>query len=121
MEPDIRRFNVQPIRGVMASILECISTHLFHRVCIGARLACFCLAYVPAKPNMFSAIDANSVMSLLSRFRIQDPIFVFRAVKSSTIRFQDCLGARVRHCLVLPPSGMASQSSSFDSQSLLIS
>jgi len=101
------------------SLFECISTHLFHPVCIGARLACSCLAYVPAKPNMFSVIDAKSIMSLLSRLRIQDPIFVFTAMKNSTISRQDFLVAWVRHCLVLPPSGMASHSSSSDSQSLL--
>jgi len=70
---------------------------------------------------MFSAIDVNSIMSLLYRFRIQNLLFVFRAVKNSTISFQDCLGALVRHCLVFPPSGIASHSSYSNSQSLLIS
>ena len=88
MEPEIWRFSVHLVLVVMVSfvsISECISTHLFHPVCIGARLACFCLAYVPAKPNMFSAIDAKSIMSLLSRLRIHAPIFVFRTMKNSTI------------------------------------
>ena len=30
--------------------------------------------------------------SCLSRLRIQDPMFVFRAIKNSTISFQDFLG-----------------------------
>jgi len=37
------------------------------------------------------------------------------------INFQECLGAWVRHCLVVAPSGMASHSSSSESQSFLMS
>ena len=48
-------------------------------------------------------------------------MFVLRPTKNSTISFQECLGAWVRHCLCFPPSGMASPSSSFESQSLLVS
>ena len=48
-------------------------------------------------------------------------MFVLRARKNSTINFQEYLGAWVRQCLFVSPSGMASQSSSSESQSLLIS
>ena len=47
-------------------------------------------------------------------------MFVLRASKNSIINFQECLGAWVRQCLFVSPSGMASQSSSSKSQSLLI-
>ena len=62
-------------------------------------------------------------MSLLSRLWIQDPKFVLRARKNSTINYQECPrpGAWVRQCLFVSPSGMTSQSSSSKSQSLLIS
>ena len=46
---------------------------------------------------------------------------MLRARKNSTINFQECLGTLVRQCLCVSPSGMASQSSSSESQSLLIS
>ena len=121
MEPDINRFKNQPIFGVLVSILECISTHLFHPVKIRAKLACFCRAYVPAKPNMFSAIDPSNIISLLSRFRIQDPTLVYKARKNFTIIFQEFLGAWVKQCLFISPSGMANQSSLSESQSLRMS
>ena len=121
MEPDILSFKIQPVLGILSSIVELNSTQRFHPVRIGARLACFFRAYVPVNPNMFSANDPNSIKSLLSKFCIQDPMFVLRARKNSTIIFQECLGAWVRHCLCVSPSGMASQSSSSESQSLLVS
>ena len=88
----------------------------FHPVRIGARLACCFLAYVPANPNVFSV----SIISLLSRLWIQEPTFVLRARKNSTINFQEYLGAWVRQCLAVAPSGMASHSSSSESQSFLM-
>ena len=48
-------------------------------------------------------------------------MFVLRARKNSTINFQECLGTWVRQCLCVSPSGMVSQSSSSESQSLLMS
>ena len=92
MEPEILRFRIKPVLGIKLSIVECNSTQRFHSMRIGARLACFCRAYDPVNPNMFSAIDPNSIISLLSIFCIQDPMFVFRARKNSTISFQECLG-----------------------------
>jgi len=97
------------------------SVQRFHPVRIGARLACCFLAYARVKPNMFSASEPSSIISLLSRLWIQDPTFVLRARKNSTINFQECLGTWVRQCLLVSPSGMVSQSSSSESQSLLIS
>ena len=97
------------------------SVQRFHPVRIGARLACCFLAYVSVKPNMFSVSDPSSIISLLSRLWIQDPTFVLRARKNSTINFQEYLGAWVRQCLFVSPSGMARLSSSSESQSLLIS
>jgi len=97
------------------------SIQRFHPVRIGARLACCFLAYVPANPNIFSVSDPSNIMSLLSRLWIQAPTFVLRTRKNSTINFQECLGAWVRQCLVVAPSGMASHSSSSESQSLLVS
>jgi len=85
------------------------------------RLACSFVAYVPANPNMFSVSDPSNIMSLLSRLWIQEPTFVLRARKNSTINFHECRGAWVRQCLVVAPSGMASHSSASESQSLLVS
>ena len=102
--PAILRFKIQPVLSILSSIVKLNSTHRFHPVRIGARLACFFRAYVPVNPNMFSANDPNSIISLLSKFCIQDPIFVLRARKKSTISFQECLGAWVRHCLCVSPS-----------------
>ena len=119
--PDILRFKIQPALGILSSVVELNSTHRFHPVRIRARLACFLRAYVPVNPNTISANDPNSIISLLSKLCIQDPMFVLRARKNSTISFQECLGAWVRHRLCVSPSGMASQSSSSESQSLLVS
>ena len=77
--------------------------------------------YVPVKPNMFSVSEPNSIISLLSRLWIQEPTLALRAIKNSTINFQESLGAWVRQCLVVSPSGMASHSSSSESQSLRLS
>ena len=44
-----------------------------------------------------------------------------RARKNSTINFQEILGAWVRQCLVVSPSGMASHRSSSESKSLRLS
>ena len=70
---------------------------------------------------MFSVSDPSNIMSLLSMLWIQEPSFVLRARKNSTINFQECLGTWLRQCLVVAPSGMASHSSSSESQSLLMS
>jgi len=121
IEPDILRFTSQPSLGISSVLVVLNSVQRFHPARIGARLACCFLAYVPVKPNMFSVSDRSSIMSPLSRLWIQDPTFVLRARKNSTINFQECLGAWVRQCLVVSPSWMASQSSSSESQSLLIS
>jgi len=91
----------------------------FHPVRIGTRLVF--LAYVPVKPNMFSVSDPSNIVSILSRLWIQEPTLVLRARKNLSINFQECLGAWVRQCLVVSPSGMASQSSSSESQSLRLS
>jgi len=121
IEPDILRFTSQPSLGIFSVLVVLNSVQRFHPARIGARLACCFLAYVPVKPNMFSVSYPSSIMSLLLRLWIQDPTIVLRARKNSTINFQECLGAWVRQCLVVSPSGMASQSSSSESQSLLIS
>ena len=113
--PAILRFKIQPVLGILSSVMVLNSNQRLHPVRIGAKLACFFRAYAPANPNVFSANDPSSIMSLLSRFRIQDPMFVLRARKNSTISLQECLGAWVRHCLCVLPSGMASQSSSSES------
>ena len=65
MEPSIWRFDVQPILGVMVSLFECIFTHRFHLVCIGARLTGFGLAYVPAKPNIFCQRHHDSSFQIM--------------------------------------------------------
>ena len=78
----------------------------FHPVRIGTRLVF--LAYVPVKPNMFSVSDPSNIVSILSRLWIQEPTLVLRARKNLSINFQECLGAWVRQCLVVSPSGMAS-------------
>ena len=95
------------VRGI-----ELGSNQRFHPVRIGARRACCFLAYDPANPNMFSVNDPSSIMSLLSRLWIQEPTFVLRARKNSTINFQECLGTWVRHCLAVAPSGMTNQRAS---------
>ena len=59
---------------------------------------------------MFSVSDPSNIMSLLSRLWIHEPTLVWRARKNSTINFQECLGASVRQCIRVSPSGMASQS-----------
>jgi len=97
------------------------SIQRFHPTRIGVRLPCCLRPYVPVKPNMFSVREPNSIISLLSRLWIQEPTLALRARKNSTINFQEILGAWVRQCLVVSPSGMASHSSSSESQSLRLS
>jgi len=70
---------------------------------------------------MFSTIDPNNIISLLSWFRIQDPTFVFSAKNDSTVSFQEFLRALLKQCLFISPSGMANQSSSSEGQSLRVS
>jgi len=121
MDPAILRFASHPSLCIFSVFVVLNSVQRFHPVRIGVRLACYFLAFVPVKPNMFSVSDPNNMMSLLSRLWIKEPTFVLRARKNSTINFQECLGAWARQCLVDSPSGMASQSSSSESQSLLVS
>ena len=120
-EPAILRLTSQPSLGVFSVLVLLNSVQRFHPVRIGARLACCFLAYDPVKPNMFSVSDPSNIMSLLSRLWIHEPTLVLRARKNSTINFQEHLGAWVRQCLRVSPSGMASQSSWSESQSLLMS
>ena len=67
IEPDILRFTSQPFLGVLSLLMALHSVQRFQPVRIGAKLACCFLAYAPVNPNMFSASDPSSVMSLLSR------------------------------------------------------
>ena len=120
IEPDTLRFTSQSFLGILSLLMALNSVQRFQPVRIGAKLACCFLVYAPVNPNMFSTSDPISIVSLLSRLWIQDPMFVLRSRKNSTINFQECLGAWVRQCLFVSPSGMASQSSSSESQSLLI-
>jgi len=120
-EPAILRLTSQPSLGIFSVLAVLNSVQRFHPVRIGARLACCFLAYVPVKPNMFSVSDPNNIISLLSRLWIQELTLVLRARKNSTINFQECLGAWVRQCRVVSPSGMAGQSSSSESKCLLLS
>ena len=96
IEPDILRFKSQLILGILSSLMVLNSIQRFHPVRIGSKIAFFFLAYVPVIPNMFSASDPSSIISLLSRFWIQDPMLVLRARKNSTINCQECLGTWVR-------------------------
>jgi len=121
IDPDILRFKSQPVLDIWSSLVVLNSLQRFHPVRIGSKLTCFFLAYVPQNPNMFSASAPSSIMSLLSRFWIQEPMLVLRARKNSTINFQECLGTWVRHCQCVAPSGMASQCSTSENQSLLLS
>ena len=115
MEPAIQRFMSQLAGGLLSVFVVLNSIQRFHPVRIGPRLACCFLAYIPANPNMFSVSEPSNIISLLSRLWIQEPTFVLRARKNSTINFQECLGAWVRQCFVVAPSGMASHSSSVSS------
>jgi len=93
MEPAILRFVSQQCWGIFSVLVVLNSIQRFHPVRIMARLACCFLAYVPANPNMFSVSDPSNIKSLLSRLWIQEPMFVLRATKNSTINFQLCRGA----------------------------
>ena len=120
-EPVILRLTSQLSLCTFSVFAVLNSIQRFHPTRIGVRLACCLLAYVPVKPNMFSVSEPNSIISLLSRLWIQEPTLALRARKNSTINFQEILGAWVRQCLVVSPSGMASHSSSSESQSLRLS
>ena len=86
-------FGWKSLVGSLLSVFVALnSSQRFHPVRIGARRSCCFLAYDPANPNIFSVNEPGSIMSLLSRLRIQEPTFVFRARKNSNINFQDRLG-----------------------------
>jgi len=120
-EPAILRLTSQLSLCTFSVLAVLNSIQRFHPTRIRVRLACCFLAYVPVKPNMFSVSEPNSIISLLSRLWIQEPTLALRARKNSTINFQESLGAWVRQRLVVSPSGMASHSSSSESQSLQLS